>query len=92
MTKETSDTDELFNFPCEFPIKIMGRCNCDLEVLVVEVINRHVSNIAEDAVTTRPSGKGNFMSVTVTVTATSREQLDNIYIELTAREEVLMAL
>ena len=88
----TENTDEHFNFPCDFPIKIMGRCDCELETLVVEVINRHVSDLAENAVTTRPSGKGNFISVTVVVKATSREQLDNIYLELTAREEVLMAL
>ena len=88
----TNESDELFNFPCDFPIKIMGRCDCDLEILVVEVINRHVSDLSENAVKTRPSGKGNFISVTVTITATSREQIDNIYLELTAREEVLMAL
>jgi len=70
----------------------MGRCDCELESLVVEVVNRHVTNLAENAVSTRPSGKGNFMSVTVTITATSREQIDNIYLELTARDEVLMAL
>jgi len=88
----TDKTDELFNFPCDFPIKIMGRCDCELEILVVEIINKHVSNLTEGAVKTRPSGKGNFISVTVTVKAESREQLDNIYRELTAREEVLMAL
>jgi hypothetical protein len=92
MTDETNDTDALFNFPCAFPIKIMGRCDCELEKLVVEVIKRHVSDLPENAVTTRPSEKGNFISVTVTITATSRKQLDNIYLELTAREEVLMAL
>ncbi len=88
----TNETDELFDFPCDFPIKIMGRCDCDLEILVVEIVNKHVSDLSENAVKTRPSGKGNFMSVTITVKATSREQLDNIYRELTAREEVLMAL
>jgi len=92
MTKERNDTDELFNFPCQFPIKIMGRCDCELESLVVEVVNRHVTSLTENAVSTRPSGKGNFMSVTVTITATSRKQIDNIYLELTARDEVLMAL
>jgi len=88
----TKEIDELFNFPCDFPIKIMGRCDCELETLVVEIVNKHVSNLTEGAVKTRPSGKGNFISVTVTVKATSRDQLDNIYRELTAREEVLMAL
>ncbi|MCK4866064.1 MAG: DUF493 domain-containing protein [Gammaproteobacteria bacterium] len=88
----TNESDELFNFPCQFPIKIMGRSDCELETLVVEVVNRHVPDLSENAVKTRPSGKGNFISVTVTITATSREQIDNIYLELTAREEVLMAL
>lgn len=88
----TEENDELFNFPCDFPIKIMGRCDCELESLVVEIINRHVEDLGEGAVKIRPSGKGNFVSVTVTVKAHSREQLDNIYLELTAREEVLMAL
>ena len=88
----TDESDGLFNFPCQFPIKIMGRCDCELETLVVEVVNRHVPDLSENAVKTRPSGKGNFMSVTITITATSREQIDNIYLELTAREEVLTAL
>lgn len=88
----TNDTDELFNFPCDFPIKIMGRCDCELETLVVEIINKHISEEAGNNVTTRPSGKGNFMSVTVIIKADSRKQLDNIYLELTARKEVLMAL
>ncbi|MFK5914549.1 MAG: DUF493 domain-containing protein [Woeseiaceae bacterium] len=88
----TDETDELFNFPCDFPIKIMGRCDCELEATVVEIISKHVTGIAEGAVTTRPSSKGNFISVTTTITATSRKQLDSIYIELTAHENVLMAL
>ena len=88
----TNETDELFNFPCDFPIKIMGRCDCELETLVVEVINKHIIDEAGNDVTSKPSGKGNFISVTVIIKATSREQLDNIYLELTAREEVLMAL
>lgn len=88
----TKETDELFNFPCDFPIKVMGRDGCNLENLVKEIISRHVNELKENAVTTRPSGKGNFISVTVVVKATSREHLDNIYLELTARDEVLMAL
>ena len=88
----TEQNNEHFNFPCDFPIKIMGRCDCELESLVVEIINKHVDDLNEGAIKTRPSGKGNFVSVTVVVKAQSREQLDNIYLELTAREEVLMAL
>lgn len=88
----TEQNDEHFNFPCDFPIKVMGRAGCELETTVVEIINRHVDELAEDSVKSRPSGKGNFIAVTVVITATSREQLDNIYLELTAHEHVLMAL
>ena len=88
----TTETDELFNFPCEFPIKIMGRCDCELETLVVDIVNKHIEEEAGNNITARPSGKGNFISITVIIKAHSREQLDNIYLELTAREEVLMAL
>ena len=88
----TDNTDELFNFPCDFPIKVMGRADCELENTVVEIVNRHVDELAENAVKSRPSGKGNFIAVTVIVKAHSREQLDNIYLELTAHEHVLMAL
>lgn len=88
----TNETDELFNFPCDFPIKIMGRRDCDLENLVVEIVNKHIDEEASNNISSRPSGKGNFIAVTVIVKAQSREQLDKIYLELSAREEVLMTL
>ena len=88
----TDETDKLFDFPCDFPIKIMGRCDCDLETTVVEIVNKHIEEEAGNNMSTRPSGKGNFISVTVVVKAHSRDQLDNIYLELTAHEHVLMAL
>lgn len=88
----TNETDDIFNFPCDFPIKIMGRSDCNLEALVLEVINRHAVELAENAISSRPSKKGNYLSVTVIIKVTSREQLDNIYRELTAQKEVLMAL
>ncbi len=51
----------------------------------------HHPDIAEGAVKTRPSREGKYISVTVTIEAQSKEQLDNIYLELTAHERVLMA-
>jgi len=57
----TKETDELFNFPCDFPIKIMGRDGCNLEKLVAEVVNRHVPDLKENALSSRSSGKGNFI-------------------------------
>ncbi len=88
----SSDDDTLFDFPCRFPIKAMGRDEDDFETTVVGIVRRHVPDLGEGAVTTQPSRKGRFVSVTVTFTATSRDQLDAIYADLTAHDQVLMAL
>jgi len=90
MTESTEDT--LFEFPCEFPLKVMGRNIPELEGIVLEIVNRHVDNLAEGAVKTRDSGKGKFISITVTFEAQSKPQLDNLYRELHAHEHVLMLL
>jgi len=87
-----SEQETLLEFPCQFPIKAMGRAEGDFEALIVTLIRKHAPDLAEGAIKVRDSQNGRFLSVTVTVTATSREQLDNIYRELTACEQVLMAL
>jgi len=84
--------DTLFDFPCEFPIKVMGEAADDFDSLVVSLVRRHSPDLGEGAVRTRKSRRGRYMAVTVTVQARSRAQLDAIYLELTAHERVLMAL
>lgn len=79
-------------FPCQFPIKVMGHASDDFETLVATLVRHHVADLGEAAIRTRPSKAGKYLSVTVTITATSREQLDAIYYDLTACEQVLMAL
>lgn len=87
-----TDQDTLLEFPCSFPIKVMGKSADNFDLLVIEIIRRHVHDINEGAVKTRDSRKGNYVSVTVTIEARSKEQLDNIYMDLTAHERVIMAL
>ncbi|WP_303902167.1 YbeD family protein [Thiohalomonas denitrificans] len=87
-----SDEDTLLEFPCDFPIKAMGRASDDFETTVVEIVRRHAPDLSETAVSVRESSGAKYLAVTVTVRATSREQLDNIYLELTAHEQVMMAL
>jgi putative lipoic acid-binding regulatory protein len=82
----------LLEFPCEFPIKMMGRDEEGFRRAAIELVESHVGKISEDAIATSASSKGNFVSVTVTITAESQEQLDNIYRALTAHEEILVAL
>lgn len=84
--------ESLLTFPCDFPIKIMGRNSEILETEVIRIVRKHAPDLSPDAVTSRRSGKGNYLAVTVVVNATSKEQLDNIYLELNAHEAVLMTL
>jgi len=81
-----------FEFPVDFPVKAMGRADDSFEATVVEVLSRHVP--AEDLkkVSTRPSRNGTYSSVTCTIVARSREQLDAIYDALTEHPDVLMRL
>jgi len=79
-------------FPSEFPIKVMGRHDSDLRALTQAIIERHAGPIPDSSVRLRTSGDGNFLALTYVVVATSREQLDTIYRELTACKVVLMAL
>ena len=85
-----SEKDSLLEFPCEFPIKAMGRCETGFEARALEIVRRHAPGFDVDSMKIVASQKGNYLSVTFTVKATSRDQLDNLYRELTACEELLM--
>lgn len=87
-----TEPESALTFPCQFPIKVMGLATDDFDALVVTLIRRHSPDLLEGAVRTRLSRAGKYMSVTVTVEARSRLQLDDIYRELTGNERVLMAL
>ncbi len=87
-----SEQESPLTFPTEFPIKAMGLASAAFEALVVEMVRRHVPDLGEGAVYSRASQSGKYLSVTVTVQATSRPQLDAIYRDLTACPEVLWAL
>jgi putative lipoic acid-binding regulatory protein len=82
----------LQEFPSDFPIKVMGRSDGDLRALTQAIVERHAGALSEASVKTRTSSDGNFLALTYTIRAQSREQLDAIYRELTACKSVLMAL
>ena len=84
--------ESAIEFPCEFPIKMMGRDTPEFRATARSLVENHVGPLGEEAVATALSKKGNFVSVTVTITATSQQQLDAIYMDVTAHEDVLMAL
>jgi putative lipoic acid-binding regulatory protein len=84
--------ETLLEFPCEFPIKVMGLSCDEFEIAVIAIVNQHVDNLSEGALTMRPSKNGKYTAITITVTAHSKLQLDNIYLDLTACEHVSVAL
>jgi uncharacterized protein len=86
-----NDDETLLEFPCQFAIKAMGKSNLEFDLLVIEIIRRHIVD-KEKAVTTRPSKDNNYLAVTVLIEATSKKQLDAIYQELSDHPQVLMAL
>ncbi len=80
------------NFPCIFPVKVMGANQEDFTSLVVEIIQKHASLAPDAVIASRTSRNGRFVSVTVHIQADSQDQLDRIYHELSAHERVLMML
>jgi putative lipoic acid-binding regulatory protein len=82
----------LQEFPSDFPVKVMGRHDSNLRALTQAIIERHAGPQTDSSIRTRTSADGNFLALTYLVRATSREQLDAIYRELTACKSVLMAL
>jgi putative lipoic acid-binding regulatory protein len=89
---DETDSDTLFKFPCDFPIKAVGRAERDFDALVASIVRRHAPDLSEGAIKVRPSKGGRYMAVTVTIRAVSKQQLDAIYMELSAHHAVMMAL
>lgn len=88
----SNESESALQFPCEFPIKAMGLAVHDVEFIVFEIVQRHAPDTTEDALSRRASSNGKYLSITVTVNAQSRDQLDAIYQALTDHEHILMAL
>ncbi len=88
----SADAPQGLEFPCDYPIKAMGRAGPELPQTVMEIIAKHVSDLSPDAMRTRDSRAGNYVSVTVTVRVDSRRQLEAIYQDLGDCEQVLWTL
>jgi len=86
------DNDSLLTFPCQFPIKIMGVQSETFEASIVMVARKHIPNFDAACVKSKSSKTAKYLAVTITFQADSREQLDNLYRELSARDDVKMVL
>ncbi|MBN9696163.1 MAG: DUF493 domain-containing protein [Zoogloea sp.] len=88
----TEERTTLLEFPCEFPIKIMGARVDGFAQAVLEVVLRHAPDFDAGAMQMRPSAKGNYLAITCTLNATSQAQLDALYRELSSHPMVKVVL
>ena len=87
MSRET-----LLEFPCDFPLKIMGAADTGFVQAIVEVVLKHAPEFDAASVELRASRAGNYLSLTCTVRAVSQVQLDALYLDLTAHPMVKVVL
>lgn len=92
MTEPTEPTESLIEYPSDFPIKVVGIMHDEFTQTIVEVVTVHDPDFHEGKVEMRPSSAGKYLSLTLTVRATSREQLDNLYRELSSHPMVKFVL
>jgi len=86
------EQETLLEFPCDFPLKVMGATREDFAQAVVAVVMKHAPDFDPARVEMRPSKAGNYLSLTCTIRATSKPQLDALYRELTSHPWVKIVL
>lgn len=82
----------LLEFPCDFPLKIMGANHAEFAQSIAAVVISHAPDFDAATMETRPSKAGNYLSLTCTIRAVSQQQLDALYRELTAHPMVKVVL
>lgn len=87
-----SDQETLLEFPCDFPLKIMGRTEDDFANAMLELVLRHAPDFDAATMTMKTSSSNKYLSLTCTINATSKQQLDDLYQEITVHPMVVMAL
>jgi hypothetical protein len=91
-TPSPPSAESLLQFPVAFPVKVMGLTRDGFAQAIVTVVRRHAPEFDPSTVEMRASSRGKYLSLTCTITATSRTQLDDLYRELTAHPMVVMVL
>ena len=86
------ELESLLAFPCEFPIKVMGKTRAGFAQAILEVVRTHAPDFDATTVEMRSSREGKYLSLTLMVHAVSREQLDALYKDLCDHPMVSMVL
>ncbi len=89
---EVKDEESLIDFPCDFPLKVMGSAIPEFHHRMVEIASKHDSHFNDDDTKLKHSKTGKYTSLTLNIHAENKAQLDALYQELTDCELVLWAL
>jgi putative lipoic acid-binding regulatory protein len=92
MSDQTPGGESALAFPSDFPLKVMGRTQAGYAQAILEVVKRHAPDFDEATIEMRPSREGRYISLTFTIHAVSRDQLDGLYRELCDHPMVSMVL
>lgn len=87
-----ANAESLLSYPTDFPIKVMGRKEARFAHTVISIVRKHAPDFDAATMELRPSRQGNYLSVTCTIRAQSREQLDALYRDLCDHPAVVMVL
>jgi uncharacterized protein len=82
----------LLEYPCDFPIKVLGHTQAGFAQAVLAVVRRHAPDFEGATMEMKTSKRGKYISITCVIRATSREQLDGLYRELCDHPMVVMVL
>tara|TARA_X000000368_G_scaffold227132_1_gene179280 strand:+ start:245 stop:514 length:270 start_codon:yes stop_codon:yes gene_type:complete len=78
----TESNDDIFKFPCEYPIKVFGLNQPNIKKNICSIIENYVGKLHDNQISIKNSSKGKYISITIRIIATSRKQLDSINADL----------
>ena len=87
-----SEQPSLIEYPCDFPIKIMGKAQQEFTQIALAIVKYHAPEFDDTTITVKASKNGTYLSITCTIRATSRSQLDALYQALSDHPLVAVVL
>jgi|TARA_B110000967_G_scaffold80189_1_gene82963 hypothetical protein len=92
VTRATEDSAPLIEFPCDYPIKVLGSAVPELHQHVLQVMDTHAPGFDRTKIAIRDSSKGKWQAITVIIKATGKPQLEEIFADLKTSSRVKMVL
>ncbi len=82
----------MYDYPCDYPVKAIGLANSEFEDAVLAIVGKHVEKIDKEQISKRTSRHAKYVSITISIIAESRKQLEALYQDLQDHELVLVVL